>query len=159
MKTFLLIVVVLFTSILWAEDCPMHAAHMQENMESRGDTAMGFDHDKTTHHFLITEEGGSIQVEANDARDETSRDAIRVHLVEVRTLFSHGDFDKPFFIHARTLPGIPQMKELKDQISYKYEDLDRGGKVSISSKNETAVSAIHEFLQAQIQDHHTGDPQ
>ena len=38
------------------------------DVNKRGDEAMGFDHMKTTHHFLLRPDGGVIQVEANDSR-------------------------------------------------------------------------------------------
>ena len=36
-----------------------------EEMNKRGDKVMGFDHLKTTHHFILASDGGVIQVEAN----------------------------------------------------------------------------------------------
>ena len=35
-----------------------------EQMNKRGDHVMGFDHTRTTHHFLLQESGGSIEVTA-----------------------------------------------------------------------------------------------
>jgi hypothetical protein len=42
-------------------------------------------------------------------------------------------------------------------VSYSYEDIDGGGKVRITTKNEEALSAVHGFLASQIEDHRTGD--
>lgn len=50
------------------------------------------------------------------------------------------------------------MKALKGDISYTFEEMDRGGRVRISTANTEAVSAIHDFLRFQIDDHKTGDP-
>jgi hypothetical protein len=36
-----------------------------DEMNRGGDKHMGFDHLKTTHHFLLANDGGSIQFEAN----------------------------------------------------------------------------------------------
>ena len=72
-------------------------------LKRRGDAAMGFDQDKTTHHFKITSGGGVIQVEANDPADRVSRDAIRVHLSEISKAFARGDFEKPFATHAEVV--------------------------------------------------------
>ena len=49
------------------------------------------------------------------------------------------------------------MTKLKDQIRYKYEAAENGGRVVISSANAEAVAAIHEFLKFQITEHKTGD--
>src|ERR1043165_7706079 len=51
--------------------------HQMNEMNKRGDKHMGFDHLKTPHHFLLANDGGSIQVEANDLKDTESRDQIR----------------------------------------------------------------------------------
>jgi hypothetical protein len=126
---------------------------------SRGNSAMGFDADKTTHHFLQNSAGGTIQVTANDPADTASREMIQRHLQHVAERFKTGDFDIPMFVHDQVPPGVPAMKRLKAEISYKYVSMDRGGRVEISTKNTEAIAAIHEFLRFQIVEHHTGDPQ
>jgi hypothetical protein len=157
MKGILLIAIMLATSSVFASECPMHKEHQDTAMMERGNKAMGFDQDKTTHHFLLKDNGGIIQVETNDPKDVESRDEIRGHLSHIAILFSKGDFDIPMFIHDRVPDGVPVMKELKDEITYKYEEMESGGKVSLISKNRDAVKAIHDFLRFQIQDHKTGD--
>lgn len=148
---------ILFCSTFVIADCPMHDQH-QAGVEERGNHAMGFDHAKTTHHFLLSTEGGAIQVTANDPKDTESADQIRMHLKHIATLFSEGNFEIPMFIHDTVPPGVPAMKQLKSEISYRYDTLDSGGKIVISSANADAVSAIHDFLRFQIEDHKTGDP-
>lgn len=140
-----------------AQDDAKHQHH--GDMTSRGDSAMGFDAAKTTHHFLENPSGGTIQVTANDSADTASRDAIQHHLQHIAQRFKEGDFDIPMFVHDQVPPGVPVMKRLKAQISYQYVAMDRGGRVEISTKNAEAVSAIHDFLRFQIQEHHTGDKQ
>jgi hypothetical protein len=72
-------------------------------------------------------------------------------------MFSQGDFSTPMFIHDQTPPGVPVMKERRDQISYVFESMPAGGRVRIKTTNENALKAIHMFLKFQIEDHHTGD--
>ena len=129
----------------------------QQGVDKRGDQAMGFSHQMTTHHFLLTKDGGIIEVEADDPNDKASRDAIRQHLDHIATLFKKGDFDIPMFIHAQTPPGAPTMKRLKDEITYSTQTTQKGAEVKIASANAEAVSAIHQFLKFQIKDHQTGD--
>lgn len=124
----------------------------------RGDQAMGFSHEKTTHHFLLSADGGSIEIQANDPKDSASQDQIREHLSHIVKMFAAGDFDVPMFIHGVTPPGVPVMKKLHDQIDYTFEQMDRGGRVRITTKNSEALEAVHEFLRFQISDHQTGDP-
>lgn len=138
-------------------DCPMMQS-MKHTMDQRGDQAMGFSHDKTTHHFAISDDGGAIEVTANSAADNASRDQIRQHLSHIAQMFSNGNFDAPMFIHDQTPPGVPAMKRLKNKIHYSYESTENGGKVVITTKNGKALAAVHEFLRFQIAEHHTGDP-
>src|ERR1041385_206030 len=128
-----------------------------EQMNQRGDHVMGFDHTKTTHHFLLQESGGSIEVTANSSDDVESRDQIRMHLQHIARMFAEGNFNAPILIHDQTPPGVPVMQELKGDIEYNYEVIERGAAVRISTKNATALKAIHDFLRFQIKEHKTGD--
>jgi hypothetical protein len=126
-------------------------------MNSRGDHVMGFDHDKTTHHFTLTKTGGTIQVTANDRADSASRDHIRMHLQHISKAFAEGDFTDPHEVHAEVPPGVPVMKERKDKLSYRYESIANGGRVVITTEDSNALEAVHEYLQYQIREHKTGD--
>lgn len=128
-----------------------------EQMNKRGDHEMGFDHTKTTHHFVLQESGGSIEVRANSADDVESKEQIRMHLKHIAKMFAEGNFNAPMLIHDQVPPGVPVMQELKSEISYNYEEIDRGAAVRISTKNATALKAIHDFLRFQITEHKTGD--
>ncbi len=128
-----------------------------EGVNERGDHAMGFSHEKTTHHFRLTSEGGAIEVTANDPNDAASQEMIRTHLAHIAMVFKEGDFSTPMFVHGEAPPGVPTMKRLKADVSYTFEKIDFGGRVRIATANPDAVEAIHEFLRYQIQDHQTGD--
>lgn len=118
---------------------------------------MGFSHEKTTHHFRLFTDGGAIEVLANDSTDTASRDEIRQHLSHITKMFSAGDFNVPMLIHATTPPGVPTMKELRDQIRYAFQETDSGASVRINTTNPQALEAVHEFLRFQIAEHETGD--
>jgi hypothetical protein len=128
-----------------------------EQMNRRGDHIMGFDHTKTTHHFLLQESGGSIEVTANSPDDVESSEQIRMHLKHIAKMFAEGNFNAPMLIHDQTPPGAPVMQELKSEIKYNYEEINHGAAVRISTKNPTALKAIHDFLRFQIKEHKTGD--
>lgn len=142
-------------------DCPMHAQHMSaaaaKGVDERGDQGMGFSHGKTTHHFRLLADGGAIEVTANDAADRASRDQIRVHLAQIAQVFTAGNFETPMFVHARMPDGVPVMKQMKERIQYRYEELETGGRVRIATADGKALAAVHAFLRFQIQDHRTGD--
>ena len=132
--------------------------HQMDEMNKRGDKHMGFDHLKTTHHFLLANDGGSINVEANDVKDSESRDQIRRHLRHIALMFGEGNFEVPMLIHEKTPPGSEVMKQLKSEIGYEFIETERGASIKISTTNAQAVKAIHEFLTFQIMEHKTGDP-
>lgn len=150
--------------------CPLHAQHQVQGttqhehdgdaahaehlagVDQRGDQVMGFSHQQTRHHFLIEPEGGTVQVEVGDTADAESLRQIRAHLAEVARQLAAGDFSMPREIHDRVLPGVPEMIERKDVITYRYEDQEKGGRVLIRTSDPAAVAAIHAFLKAQIGD-------
>jgi hypothetical protein len=128
-----------------------------DDVNHRGDREMGFAHEKTIHHFRLTKDGGAIEVTANDPNDTESRDQIHMHLMHIAGMFAAGNFNAPILIHDQTPPGVPAMKRLKSEINYEFESLESGGRVKISSSNQEAVEAVHDFLRFQITDHQTGD--
>jgi len=136
---------------------PAGPQHDDSAMNRRGDHVMGFDHDKTTHHFTLTKSGGKIQVTANDSSDSASRDHIRIHLQHISKAFADGDFTDPHEVHAEDPPGVPLMKERKDKIHYGYQSVRNGGKVVINTEDPKALEAVHEYLRYQIREHETGD--
>jgi hypothetical protein len=145
------------------QSCPMHKEHMKEatqhqaEVEKHGDEAMGYPHDKTTHHFRLYSDGGTIEVTVNDSKDSMNMQAIRSHLTHIVTMFSIGEFSIPMFVHDQVPPGVPVMKEKHNEISYSFEELPAGGRVRIQTTNPDALKAVHRFLRFQIEDHHTGD--
>jgi hypothetical protein len=158
---------VLFGSIAAAEQTKtnegIHAAcpimHQSDSdLDHRGEQGMGFSQTATTHHFLLTPDGGVIQVEVNDASDAGQLADVRMHLHHIAAAFQQGDFDIPMFVHDTIPPGEPEMKTLRGQIHYTVEETETGGRVVISSTNKDAVEAVHQFLIFQIQEHKTGDP-
>jgi hypothetical protein len=118
---------------------------------------MGFDQTRTTHHFLLYEDGGAIDVSANEPSDLENRDAIRRHLPHIAVMFGKGNFEAPMLVHATELPGTGELSKRKDRIEYRYLETSSGGRIDIVTKDETALKALHEFLRFQIRDHGTGD--
>ena len=141
------------------KDCPMHDQHAAHHavVESHGDQAMGFPHDKTTHHFRMMSDGGAIEVTVNDPNDKTNLEAIRSHLSHIAMMFGNGDFSAPMFIHDGVPPGVTAMKLMKSAIHYTYEEMPLGGRVRIKSDDPIGVAAIHDFVRFQITEHQTGD--
>jgi hypothetical protein len=135
-----------------------HSKHHMAEMNERGDRVMGFSQAKTTHHFRLLQDGGSIEVGANDADDAVSKDQIRQHLKEISVAFSEGRFRAPEEIHGDWVPGVKEMQEMKSVINYRFEPTESGGRVIITTADKKALEGIHEFLRYQIKEHKTGDP-
>ena len=134
-----------------------HLKQMQKeaDLKRRGDAAMGFDQDKTTHHFRTRADGGAIEVDVKDPSDTASLAQVRAHLKEIASAFKNGDFGKPMETHAEVPPGVLVMQRLAGEITYSYADTPKGGAVTIRTANTDALAAIHEFLDYQIREHHT----
>lgn len=133
-----------------------HDSH-SKMVNEQGDKAMGFSHEKTTHHFRLFGDGGAIEVTANSPQDTESRDQIRKHLGHIAQMFSNGNFDAPMLTHGKVPPGVPVLQKLKVEVSYIFEEIENGGRVRIKTTNQEALSAVYEFLRFQITDHQTGD--
>jgi hypothetical protein len=125
---------------------------------SQAEHVMGFSQEKTTHHFFLTKDGGTIQVEVKNADDASIRDHIRMHLQHITKSFAAGDFDDPMEVHDQVPPGVPTMQELKQKITYTFQSTPKGGRILIHTVNPDALEAIHLYLRFQVQEHKTGDP-
>jgi Ni,Fe-hydrogenase III component G len=124
-----------------------------------GQQVMGFDQDKTVHHFLLYDDGGTIDVSVKDAADAQNRDAIRAHLPHIAMMFGTGDFAAPMLVHeSPNVPGTAVMAARKQAIKYVYRETPRGGRVDILTVDRDALAAVHQFLKYQIAEHKTGDP-
>jgi hypothetical protein len=127
--------------------------------DRRGAMVMGFDQARTTHHFLLFNDGGAIDVGVNESGDVKSRDAIRSHLPHIATRFGQGNFDAPMLVHdSKHVPGTKLMAERKGLIRYQYVETPNGGRVNIVTSDPGALAAVHAFLRFQIAEHKTGDP-
>jgi hypothetical protein len=137
-----------------------HLAQMQKDTElkKRGAVAMGFDQDKTTHHFRLYETGGAIEVVANDPADKLTVGHVREHLKEIAGEFARGNFGKPFATHGELPPGVEEMQERVNMLAFGFEDSGAGGRIRITTSDVKARNAVHEFLRYQIREHATGDP-
>jgi hypothetical protein len=134
------------------------AQHSHDEMKHRGGLAMGFDQDKTTHHFLLQDRGGEIVVTAKDPADTGSIAKIRSHFREIATSFAAGAFDKPVATHGELPPGAAVMTANARLIRYRYQERAGGASVVIETADAATREAIHDFLRYQITEHKTGDP-
>jgi hypothetical protein len=126
--------------------------------DQRGAMVMGFDQNRTTHHFVLFTDGGAIDVSVTDPADTRNRDAIRSHLPHIAMMFGEGTFDAPMLVHdSKNVPGTKLMTERKGLIRYQYVETTNGGRVNIVTSDPDALAAVHAFLKFQIAEHKTGD--
>ncbi len=140
------------------EHCPMAPSkEHRSRVDHRHDDATGVSHEASEHHFILARDGGSIRLGVTDPADVTGRDRIREHLQGIARAFGNGDFSLPRRIHDQAPPGVEVMAARRNAIRYSYATTDKGGAVTISTKDVKALHAIHRFLRFQIGDHRTGD--
>jgi hypothetical protein len=153
-----------------AAGCPLHAAHMAEmakaataahrkEVDARGDVAMGFRQDLTTHHFTATADGGVIQVTANAASDSTTIEQVRSHFRTIAAAFARGDFSIPQQVHAEVPPGVPALQAQVGAkgVEFRYEEIPAGARVIITTRTPEALAAVRAFFDYQIVEHGTDD--
>ena len=146
----------LFANVLVvsAQQTAGHAQHL----DARGQHVMGFDQQKTVHHFRLYPDGGAIDVSVKHKADAQNLSAIRAHLPHITRMFGDGQFDAPMLVHDRKdVPGVGDLARLKAQITYTFVETPTGGRVDIVTTDKDALAALHAFLRFQITDHKTGD--
>ena len=123
-------------------------------MQQRGAHVMGVDQYTSAHVFEDLPDGGRVVLDRDDPGDSAAIAAIRAHMRDIEAAFRAGDFSKPFQVHAQQVPGTDVMKERRAVITYQASDRPRGAEVRIKSTDPVAVTAIHQFLTFQRQQHH-----
>ncbi len=131
---------------------PMNSHNMTQMMQ-RGNLAMGFDQSKIAHEFSTTKDGGQIKITALDEKDNNIINQIKSHTRDIQNDFTEGNFTKPFFIHAESVPGTDAMTQNKDQIQYKIQDLKNGSILLLITNNSSLVSSINQFMTYQSTEH------
>ena len=127
-------------------------------MNDRGAKTMGFDQNKTAHHFYLYDDGGAIDVRVKNQADTKDLAAIRSHLPHLAMMFQDGNFGAPMLVHdAKTVPGVAALSARKATVRYTYAETPLGGRVDIMTSDAAARAALHEFLKYQITEHKTGD--
>ncbi len=145
-----ILLLVLASSFSFSQD---HQAAVNQH----GDKVMGFSHEKATHHFVLTADGGLIEVRANDIKDAASLEQIRNHFQHIVRMFADGNFNAPMLVHSQGVPGTQAMTLLKSNLHWDLQEIPRGARITITADNKEALDAVHDFLRFQISDHQTGD--
>jgi hypothetical protein len=113
---------------------------------------MGVDQYTSSHRFEPLPDGGRIALQRY-TNDSAGTAQIRRHMRMIAVAFQRGDFALPGFVHDREVPGTAVMSQKRSHISYTPDTLPRGAELRIHSDDPAAVTAIHQFLAFQRQDH------
>ena len=121
-------------------------------VQARGRVAMGVDQYTSSHRFEPLPDGGRITL-TRDGDDPDGAAQIRRHMEQIASAFARGNFELPGMVHDREVPGTTVMAQRRSLISYSADTIPRGAQLRIRSRDSAALSAIHQFLSFQRQDH------
>jgi hypothetical protein len=124
-------------------------------VQARGAVAMGVNQYTSRHVFEPLPDGGRIELQ-RETTDSAGTAQIRRHMQLIAERFAAGDYALPGFVHAQAVPGTEIMAARRASIGYAVESLPRGAALRLRTADSAAVTAIHEFLAFQRQDHHAG---
>jgi len=125
---------------------------------SRVNKVSGFDSERVVRHFYILKNGGAIEVSAKDPNDEATVKAVQVYLKKESDLWTKGNFENQTAIYGRLPEGTPQLKKMRDEVTFEAVREDNGGVLRMFTVNPQARSAIYDYLRFQIDQLKTGDP-
>lgn len=110
--------------------------------------------EKTVQTFTKTAHGGVQHVVVKSAGDTAQIKAVQSHLLKLTDAFKKGDFSTTERIHGKAMPGLAQLKRAKtDDIRFEYKALETGGQIHYSTEYPQYVQALHEWFDAQTQEH------
>jgi hypothetical protein len=126
----------------------------QAEVATRGAEVMPFDLETTTHEFLTTDDGGvqTVTVDPEGDADEQVP-LIREHLEAEAEAFRAGDFSDPVAIHGGDMPGVAALEDGAASVEVTYTEVDGGATVTYTTTDPALITAIHDFFEAQLQDH------
>ena len=129
-------------------------AQRQSEVAQRGADVMPFSLSATTHVFTKLPDGGIQRVVVKDPTDTSQRELVRGHLKEMQSRFAQGDYAGPLHIHGAHMPGLATLRTARPgQITVTYRALDDGAELAFESQDALLVSALHEWFDAQLDDH------
>jgi len=125
----------------------------QARIDQRSKKTMPFDLTKTMHGFQDLPDGGVETVMANDAGDTAQIARVHGHLRKEATLFGHGDFSDPAYIHRADMPGLPELRAGWRRVTMHYAAQASGATITYRTTDPVMVAAIHQWFAAQTMEH------
>jgi hypothetical protein len=126
-------------------------SHQRMVME-HGAQVMPFDQKQAMHMFLPSATGGIVEIVVHDM-NPTQIALVRSHLLQEAAMFTRGDYSDPAYIHGKTMPGLARLASAASRVTVRYFETPAGAAITLASADREIVSAIHQWLAAQQQDH------
>jgi hypothetical protein len=158
MRSMFLCMAFLFLSVIGAAAQEPPKPYVDPALLSRAAKVSGFDSDRVTRHFYVLKNGGAVEITAKDPNDEATTKAIQAHLKKESEQLAKGNFEIVSGIYGRTPESAPQLKKLRDEITYAMVPQENGGVLRMLTVNPTAKTAVHDYLRFQIDQWKSGDP-
>ena len=119
-----------------------------------GRQVMPFNLEQTLHIFSKTKTGGVQQVISKDASNKHQINLTQDHLRKIAKDFKQGNFSDPEKIHGKDMPGLKALQRAKaGEILMQYRKLLNGAEIVYITDKEDLVDAIHQWFDAQLNDH------
>jgi hypothetical protein len=132
---------------------PSPSPSRQEEVARKGATVMPFDLMRTTHFFDDTKSGGIETITAHDPGDQRQIALIRSHLAAEAKRFGASDFSDPAAIHGQDMPGLAELARAGGKLRVRYQELPAGARLRFTSRDPSAIAAVHAWFAAQRSDH------
>lgn len=153
MKYAALISIGLLLSTFASAEEPINTQN-QTTVQQRHKQVVPYDPDKVMETFSKTVHGGVMHVVSKSADNAEQIKLIQAYLSDLASAFRKGDFSGTEKMHGADMPGLKQLKAAKqDDIRYTYKALPDGGQIHFTTEYPLLVQALHEWFDAQTQDH------
>lgn len=130
------------------------AAKPIDEVHQRTQQIVPYSLEQTLQTFTKTVHGGVQHVVAKSADNKQQIKLIQAHLLKISAQFRKGDFSVTERMHGADMPGLFQLKLAKtDDIKFEYKPLENGAQIHYSTEYPQFVQALHEWFDAQAQEH------
>lgn len=110
--------------------------------------------DQAQEGFAKTTDGGIMHIAAKPGSDSKQIELIQQYLKQTAAEYSKNDFSSTERFHGTDMPGLARMKAAKSgAIKYQYKALPNGAQILFSTKSAELLSALHDWMEAQIKEH------
>lgn len=132
---------------------PTDKVVQQATVREKGAKVMPFELGKTIHTFEQRLDGGDQTVSVRNTKDSQQLKLVREHLKKIAKEFQAGNFSDPATIHGNVMPGLITLKNNPTKFTVTYVELTYGAKIEFRSSDPTIITALHQWVDAQVKDH------